>query len=117
MDSDKRNALDNLREERTMSYNRLINYGEEFENYMNEGINSIEPGWTTAKEILESSSANETSFEGYDNNIIFKSIFNLLCKAEILPAWNDSPQYHIITDNYDPELLNEAYQHALKKEA
>ena len=61
---------------------------------MEDGISELEDEvWVSADEVLEASDRDKPSFQEGSGNRIFTSIYNLLCDAEVMPAFHDSPAY------------------------
>lgn len=46
----------------------------------------------------------------------FKKIVNLLSRAEVIPTWNSSAPFKILTEEYSSEDVVAAYEHVTDKE-
>lgn len=107
--------LDRLKEEKEKSYGRFERHGEEFIDVFDDGIPEIESKWASAEEIYEASDVEREPFTEETGNRTFVTIYNLLCEADLLEAFHDSPQYEIDTDNYDKKTLIHAWEHVSGK--
>lgn len=102
--------LEALEEEKKRSYDRFEEHGEEFIDVFDDGVPKIESHWTSAEEIYEASDESREVFDEKSGNRIFTSIYNLLCDAEILEAFHNSPPYEINTEKYDKQTLVNAWE-------
>ena len=100
--------LDQMQDERSKSYSRFEEYGDDFIDVMISGIPALENTWVSANQILEASDEEKSVFQEKGGNRIFTSIYNLLCDANLLPAFHDSPPYEINTQQYESETIIEA---------
>lgn len=108
--------LDRMQEERTKSYDRFEDHGDDFIDVMLSGIPETESLWISSDDILEASEEQKGEFNGNGGTLVFNSIYNLLCNIEILPAFHDSPPYQINSQQYDPEKIIEAWEHVSGEE-
>lgn len=108
--------LDRMQDERTRSYNRFEEHGDDFIDVMLSGMPQLEDTWVSADEILEASNEEKESFKETGGNRMFTSIYNLLCHVEILPAFHDSPPYEINTGQYDSNEVIEAWEYVSGEE-
>ena len=102
--------LDQMQRERSKSYSRFEEYGDDFIDVMVSGIPALENTWVSANQILEASDEEKGVFQEKGGNRIFTSIYNLLCDANLLPAFHDSPPYEINTQQYESETIIEAWK-------
>jgi hypothetical protein len=102
--------LDQMQRERSKSYSRFEEYGEDYIDVMSSGIPALENTWVSANQILEASDEEKSVFQEKGGNRIFTSIYNLLCDANLLPAFHDSPPYEINTQQYESETIIEAWK-------
>lgn len=102
--------LDQMQDERSKSYSRFEEYGDDFIDVMVSGIPALENTWVSANQILEASDEEKGVFQEKGGNRIFTSIYNLLCDANLLPAFHDSPPYEINTQQYESETIIEAWK-------
>jgi hypothetical protein len=112
-----RERLDHLNEEKSLSYDRFDEHGEEFIDVMTDGVSELENEvWVSADEILEASGEEKRVFNEAYGNRIFTSIYNLLCDAEVLHAFHDSPTYEIQPSEYSEEDVIEAWEYVSGEE-
>ncbi|MFB6158979.1 MAG: hypothetical protein ABEJ95_04980 [Candidatus Nanohalobium sp.] len=102
--------LERLKEEKQRSYERFERHGDDFIDVMDDGVPEIDSKWASSDDIYEASDVKRKAFLEASGNRVFASIYNLLCEAEILDAFNNSPQYDINTNNYDTDTLIEAWE-------
>lgn len=117
MGEDYRTRLDQLQEEKSLSYDRFEEHGEEFIDVMSDGVSRLEEEvWVSANEILEASEEEKGSFREASGNRVFTSIYNLLCDAEIIPAFHDSAPYEIRPSGYEEKDVIEAWEYVSGEE-
>lgn len=117
MAEDYRTRLDQLQEQKTLSYERFEEHGKAFIDVMSDGITEIEDEvWASADDILEASDEEKANFKENSGNRIFTSIYNLLCDAEILPAFHDSPPYDIQVSSYEEDDVVDAWEYVSGEE-
>jgi hypothetical protein len=112
MEAEYKARLDQLEEQKTLSYDRFEEHGKAFIDVMEDGISELEDEvWVSADEVLEASDRDKPSFQEGSGNRIFTSIYNLLCDAEVMPAFHDSPPYDIHVSSYENEDVIEAWEY------
>lgn len=117
MEEKYRERLDRLEEEKGLSYERFEEHGEAFIDVMSDGVAELEEEmWISADEILEASEEDKSSFKEASGNRTFTSIYNLLCDAEILPAFHDSPPYEIKQCGYEEKNVIQAWEYVSGEE-
>ena len=106
-----RQRLDELEDEKSLSYSRFKQHGKDFIEVVSDGIPETEALWVSADEIYEASDADKSSFEEGSEHRVFTSIYNLLCDAEVLDAFHDSEPYEINSSTYEEKPLIEAWKY------
>lgn len=112
-----RDNLDNLETQKSRSYERFEEHGNDFIDVIGSAIPELEDEvWVSADDLLEASDEEKKSFQEASGNRIFTSIYNLLCDAEILSAFHDSPPYEIKPSSYEEQDVIDAWEYVSGEE-
>jgi hypothetical protein len=100
--------LDQMQDERSKSYSRFEEYGDNFIDVMISGIPALENTWVSANQILEASDEEKSVFQEKGGNRIFT-------ETEYSPAYTTSsamPTYcqHFTTPHPTKSIHNNTSQ-------